>query len=358
MNLQSEKAKSQQISETLEKQILRGILAPGARIQSVRALASKFGVSINLIQTVFDILEKKQLIERRHGSGTFIKEPESFPRGRIAFLFLVSRSMEESYHFQVFRAVCTEMHKQKFAVDLLSQYDDYDEIQKKYDGIVFSSTVEYKTLNDLVNSQTPCVVYGNVSGIEGLCEVNPDYFNGSVMAVDYLCNHNFKKIIFATFPSEDNLRNKVCYDGYREGLERNNIAFDPDLIWNFYDVKNKLESFATELKSGNYAFYVPNDTGAFYACEHLLNKGIEVPQEVSVIGFYNRDCATFARPPLTTIGFDLELMGKTLARNMCRMIAGESVESTIIPVKIIERGSIRTQNCCKTHQPDIVITCG
>jgi len=340
MNLQTEKAKSQQIAETLEKEILHGDLTPGARIQSVRALADSFKVSIKVIQTVFDILEQKELIERRHGSGTFVKEIKASQRERIAFLFLASRSIEESYHFQVFRGVCNEMRKHGFSVDLAMEYDPV-ELQKNYNGIIFSSTIDHKTIKNAMMSKLPCVVYGNVANIEGLCEVNPDYFKGSVMAVDYLCSCNLQKIIFIKAAKEYNMRNQVCFEGYRNGLSKNDIPFDEDLVWNFSELDEKLDMMHDELKKGHYAFYIPNDATAYDINRRLRKRGFKISKDIGLMGFYNRNYALLANPSLTTIGFSHELMGATAAKKICGIISGNKPESALIPVEIIKRESVK-----------------
>ena len=348
MSLQTEKAKSQQIAEKLEKEILHGQLAPGVRIQSVRALANRFEVSIKVIQIVFDILEKKQLIERRHGSGTFIKEIKMMQKERIAFLFLASRNIEESYHFQVFRGVCNEMRKHGFSVDLAMEYDPA-ELKKNYSGIVFSSTIDHATIKNVMKTKLPCVVYGNVANIEGLCEVNPDYYNGSVMAVDYLCSCNLKKIIFIKTPKEFNKRNQVCFEGYKKGLSKNAIPFDKDLVWCFSEMDEKLDAMHDKLKNGNYAFYIPNDATAYDINKRLRKRGFKIAKEVGLMGFYNRNYAQLANPGLTTVSFDHELMGITVAKKLCEVILGNKPESALIPVKIIKRESISEPQCLLTE---------
>lgn len=339
MNLQTEKAKSQQIAEVLEKEILRGSLTPGVRIQSVRALADRFKVSIKVIQTVFDVLEQKELIERRHGSGTFVKELKPEQKEKVAFLFLASRSIEESYHFQVFRGVCNEMRKHGFSVDLAMEYE-VSELKKNYVGIIISSTIDHDAIKKVIKYRLPCVVYGNVTNIEGLCEVNPDYFKGSIMAVDYLCSCHVRNIIFIRAIEEYNLRNQVCYDGYLKGLAKNDILFNQDLVWNFSEVDEKLNSMYYELKSGSYALYIPNDATAYDISKRLRKRGLKIAKEVGIIGFYNRNHAQFANPALTTIGFDHELMGVTVAQKLCKIISGKKPESVLIPVEIIKRESV------------------
>jgi DNA-binding transcriptional regulator YhcF (GntR family) len=78
-SLKKNKSKSQNLVDVISKDINSGKLAPGSRIESVRGLAKRFNVSIATVQYAFEELEKRNLIERRAGSGTFVKEQQVTP---------------------------------------------------------------------------------------------------------------------------------------------------------------------------------------------------------------------------------------------------------------------------------------
>lgn len=61
-----------QISEGLNRAIVRGSLKMGLRLPSARELAAELGVNRLTVETAFDTLESAGLIERRHGSGTYV----------------------------------------------------------------------------------------------------------------------------------------------------------------------------------------------------------------------------------------------------------------------------------------------
>ncbi len=73
MDFQATLPRSHQVAELLGAQIASGGLAAGSRLASIRALAEEFAVSNQIVISAFDILEGKGLIERRHGSGTYIR---------------------------------------------------------------------------------------------------------------------------------------------------------------------------------------------------------------------------------------------------------------------------------------------
>lgn len=86
MDLKKEKGKSRKIAEAIRAEIASGKLRPGNRLKSVRELAGSFSVSIKAAQRAFDELEAEGLIDRKAGSGAFVKELANQKNNTIYFL--------------------------------------------------------------------------------------------------------------------------------------------------------------------------------------------------------------------------------------------------------------------------------
>lgn len=86
MDLKKEKGKSRKIAEAIRAEIASGKLRPGNRLKSVRELAGSFSVSIKAAQRAFDELEAEGLIDRKAGSGAFVKESANQKNNTIYFL--------------------------------------------------------------------------------------------------------------------------------------------------------------------------------------------------------------------------------------------------------------------------------
>src|SRR3990172_3327541 len=67
--------RSPRSAEALRERIRGGELAPGARLPTQRRLASSFGVTLMTLRQALEVLEREQLITRRHGLGTFVAGP-------------------------------------------------------------------------------------------------------------------------------------------------------------------------------------------------------------------------------------------------------------------------------------------
>ncbi|HEV8617127.1 MAG TPA: GntR family transcriptional regulator [Methylomirabilota bacterium] len=63
------------IAESLRERIRDGELAPGALLPNQRRLAKSFGVTLMTLRQALELLERENLIARRHGLGTFVAAP-------------------------------------------------------------------------------------------------------------------------------------------------------------------------------------------------------------------------------------------------------------------------------------------
>jgi GntR family transcriptional regulator len=63
------------IAEALRGRIRQGEWAPGAPLPNQRRLAREFGVTLMTLRQALELLERDDLITRRHGLGTFVTAP-------------------------------------------------------------------------------------------------------------------------------------------------------------------------------------------------------------------------------------------------------------------------------------------
>lgn len=68
---------TRQIIDQIAGQIASSALMPGDRLPSVRELAKQIGVNQNTILRAYERLTDQDLLQRVHGSGTFVSEKKS-----------------------------------------------------------------------------------------------------------------------------------------------------------------------------------------------------------------------------------------------------------------------------------------
>ncbi|MDO5147209.1 MAG: GntR family transcriptional regulator [Eubacteriales bacterium] len=76
-NLDSSRPIYVQLVEKIQLDIISGTYEPGARLPSVRELASQAGVNPNTMQKALSELERKKLVHSVRTSGRFITEDET-----------------------------------------------------------------------------------------------------------------------------------------------------------------------------------------------------------------------------------------------------------------------------------------
>lgn len=132
-----------------------------------------------------------------------------------------------------------------------------------------------------------------------------------------------------TDPSRDRLK------GYRRALAEHDILFDPELVrpgnWE-PPTGYEHTSALMDLDDPPTAIFVANDIMALGCYDALKERGLRIPEDVSVVGYDDREIAQFMRPPLTTLVLPHYEMGLQAAE---ALIDGQiSAEGRQLQIKV------------------------
>jgi LacI family transcriptional regulator len=166
---------------------------------------------------------------------------------------------------------------------------------------------------------------------------------GACRLIDHLIEvHNKKRIVFLRGPkgNEDSIWREA---GYRESLEKHGILFDESLISNGdYDRFIALENLTKMIAAGVQfdAVFAADDDSAIGALQALREAQMDVPAQVSVVGFDDQRLAPFMNPALTTVHAPTMQVGAAAAENLLHQIRHEDVaEATLLPTDLVIRAS-------------------
>lgn len=162
--------------------------------------------------------------------------------------------------------------------------------------------------------------------------------------IDHLIEvHHRSKIIFVRGPAnnEDSQRREM---GYQESLAAHGIACDPNLIisgeFNRKDAYQSMVKFLENEHPDFDAVYTGNDEAAIGVMNALKEKGLSIPDDISVVGFDGLELSAFLTPPLTTIKAPTECVGKTAAQHLFKLLRGQDVDLvTLLSTEIVIRHS-------------------
>jgi DNA-binding LacI/PurR family transcriptional regulator len=169
---------------------------------------------------------------------------------------------------------------------------------------------------------------------------------GAYQAVKHLIQNGHTEIgCLGSSKPINNFTNR--YEGFREALANKNLVFDkeyelllePTLEGAYRDMKKLLENENRKLPTAFFAF---NDIIALGAIRAMKECGINVPEQVSVIGFDDMPFAEMSSPRLTTVRVHKQYTGKTAVRRLIQKIAEEDELKLKIEIntELVKRDSV------------------
>jgi LacI family transcriptional regulator len=151
--------------------------------------------------------------------------------------------------------------------------------------------------------RTPTVLLNCFVQDHSLASVVPGELLGGYVATLTLIRAGHRRIAHIhgqswTDPARDRLR------GYRRALAEHDILFDPALVLpgNWEPPTGHAHTMTLmDLPDPPTAIFVANDMMAVGVYDALKERGLGIPEDVSVVGYDDREIAQFMRPPLTTV---------------------------------------------------------
>jgi len=212
---------------------------------------------------------------------------------------------------------------------------------KQIDGAIFFQVHREELLYELADQGLPIVVAGTPQRPERLIYVDSDQFGGAKEATEYLIAQGRRNIATITgdvFASAAQQR----LSGYKKGLESQGLVVNPNLIViGDYSYESGRRGMISLLDSGEKidGLFAANDLMAVAAISVLEERGLRVPDDVSVVGFDDSQTAQISKPSLTSVHQDIEQLGIAAAELILEAIAGAEPESRIHPTYLVVRES-------------------
>ena len=160
-------------------------------------------------------------------------------------------------------------------------------------------------------------------------------------AAAHLLELGHKRIAYFTGPPVSP-GSQERFEGYRRALREAQIEVDEKLIFNAGATIEEGEKAALQMLNEApraTAIQAVNDLVAIGAASVLLNQGVRIPQDISIVGFGNVLISEHFRVPLTTIRQPKLRLGAAAVESMARVMRGEQVLTKRLPAEIVVRQS-------------------
>jgi len=232
-------------------------------------------------------------------------------------------------------------------------------LHQTYSNLLLERGVEGFIAIDTSIKEVPTIPTVAIAGhlqVDGVTNLVLDHRKAARMALEHLTQLGHSEIVFMKGPtssSDSEDRWQAILEVSRElGVQTSPelmIVLDgdkvtPDLGYTF------VKRFLSQNNRSFTALFAYNDTSAFGAIRAIHEKGLHVPNNVSVVGFDDIESAAYSNPPLTTVRQPLQRMGEIAALTLLNRI--ENLEPYVPRIAIEPEFIVRdsTARVRKSHR--------
>ena len=118
-------------------------------------------------------------------------------------------------------------------------------------------------------------------------------------------------------------------EGYQAALSDNGLTFDPAMVMEKHPTLKEGKEAMAEAPlhaTPSTAVFAASDMLAVGALSAAREKGVRVPEDLSIAGFDDIDFAAYCNPPLTTVRVPAAQMGEMAVEMLLEMIEGDSMQ--------------------------------
>ncbi len=330
----------------------RGLTRAGA--VTIHDVAARAGVSV---ATVSRVLNRKEIVREDTMNQVLAAAKSlhyipnvaarSLSIRRSNTVGIVLPDVHGEFFSEVIRGIDVAARKDRYHILVSGSHSDVGEMGEvleamhgRVDGlVVMAPDVAIDSLRGQLPRDLPMVLLN--SSDERHPAITIDNYGGARTMMRHLSDLGHTRIAFITGPA-GNADARERLRGYRQsmrGLPRTEIAGDFTEHAGHEAVKQLLG-----LDPMPSAIFAANDSMAVGALSALRDAGVDVPRQMSVVGFDDVPIARYVNPPLTTIRVEIAELGRRAFAVLLEILAHpktrvqrERIETTLIVRKSSSR---------------------
>lgn len=276
----------------------------------------------------------------------------SLRRGKTQTIGVILPDNANPYFAEVARGIEDTSFSQGYSVVLCNSDNNLEKehlytnvlIEKQVDGIIFvAAGLSEENINNLQKRGVPSVLVDRqVSGVQ-LDSVFADNRVGGYLATNHLINLEHRSIACITGPKGVRSSSERIA-GYQQALDAADIPTNPGwVVEGDFQYQSGYSAAQQLIKAGATpsAIFACNDLMAIGAYRYAHENQLNIPGDISIIGFDDIRLAEYTNPPLTTIHQSKDRMGALAAEMLLERIANGNLafRHEIVAVQLVVRSS-------------------
>ncbi len=329
----------------------------------INEVAKLAGVSISTVSRTMNNPEnvrKKTRIKIEKAIEALNYEPNSIAKGlrssESRIIGVMIPDIVNPFFAAILKGIEVELKNSGYYMFLASSdYQEEEEIRYakefiniRVDGVLMSpSSIESKAIKILKDTEIPFFILNAIPKDKNINWASNNSIEGTLIATRYLIENGHRKI---TFLECTKFKEKNRFEGFKKGIKECHLKLKNQIILDcgntkddgYNIIKKHIEKF--QGNESTTAIISVNDIVAIGVIEALLESGIKVPDDISVIGYDNINISSMLKIPLTTIDQPKHELGEIVAINLIEKIKRKEKElarNFLFNPKLIVRESTR-----------------
>ncbi|MBT8088025.1 MAG: LacI family DNA-binding transcriptional regulator [Gammaproteobacteria bacterium] len=220
------------------------------------------------------------------------------------------------------------------------------EASNRADGLILLGYGDYTAYGEklaaLAEAHTRFIIWGPTVNEQPGHSIGCDNVDGGFQATRHLMTLGRRNIAFLGSTSRRSPEIASRYEGYCKALRIAGLEPPAALKIDAGNLSADGHRAIEELLASGSDFdgvFAATDVIAIGAMRALKERGLSVPDDVSVVGFDDIQLAAHVSPALTTVRQDIREASEALVAGIAGLIEGEPVESTLMAPRLVVRDS-------------------
>lgn len=195
-------------------------------------------------------------------------------------------------------------------------------------------------MQEFSTTKIPTVLYDNyIKSNPHIASIGCDSQEGFDLAIRHLLELGHKKIGLISGPLDSYIL-QARYSAYQNAMQKYGLEISANYIGLNYYVAESTHIYIPKLmERGVTAILFSHDIRAISAITECMDRNIQIPRDLSIIGFDDLPMTAYTEPPLTTIRQDRISLGKCGYYAMNCLLNGLPIASILLRAPLVVRRS-------------------
>jgi len=340
-----------QIKEVIREMIESGELKPGERLPTEFELARHFDVSrITVRQAILGLVDEGYLF-RQARRGTFVRELQKTGKGHPRIIGLIVPNIGYSFFADLIEKIEAKARKAGYTIMLCATGNVLERVivalkslsENGVKKIIYVpiQTTDYEkdnlaVIREIMKFQMDYVLLDRyVIGVECSYVVS-DNFQGAYEATKYLISLGHKNIAMLSNLTSTSVADRLA--GFSSAMREAGLHIPRDSIAEVFGPKAEEMAYHQTMKILQNikptALIGINDSATIGAYRAVVDTGLSVPEDVSIISFDDVNASDVSMR-FTIVKQSTDVMGKTVVKILLEQGEDQKPRQVVLPTELV-----------------------